>query len=708
MAPVRDAQRDSTSHTGPIALAATSMVGAAATLHTSPVPEVSIIVFVAATVMLALHLSMRLVALAASAAIVAAWTCAVTLLSASATEALWEASMTAAAAGMSVAFVRSVRPGRPAHTPAGPGPVQSDPAERILLRLARQSFSETDRSEMEATLESLIEALDCDSITVWRNTEDGLLAGEVVCSAGATRVDRIVWSRAPSVASQFSTGRAHVFADVESLAHPDRAAYRRMGVEAGIEAPVLVNDRWVGHVSMASHSGARFWEDHEIDAVAAVGEMVSSVWTRRANVEQMSQVVAQRDRSLGIQRALGEAARLIFESDDDQLDRILELILTSLEGRIAYFMTVRHHEVHGDGLIPTESRVAKGTVVPPHLETGNMISVPSHYRPVLAGEPLMISDRDRLDEVTQAWYTDVLPQTVAELVFPVVSGEDVVGVLGITSNRIRSWDAAEIRTVAAIAQMLGVARTRAEARRGLEDIVKAKDSFIASVSHQLRTPMAVVMGLSAELSARWSDFGEDEIMEFIDLISRESREVSHIIEDLLIAARASADSITVLPEVVRLDESVTEAIHTMSAEATHRLVSVELSPVSTMADPLRIRQIVRNLIVNGHRHGGRQIFIRVGEREGRAFVEVSDDGAGIPLERRDRIFEAYEVGESEGWSATMGLGLTVSRQLARLMGGDVTYVHDPMPTFRLTLPVGAARTDIEVPAFRDGAARLPA
>ena len=135
-------------------------------------------------------------------------------------------------------------------------------------------------------------------------------------------------------------------------------------------------------------------------------------------------------------------------------------------------------------------------------------------------------------------------------------------------------------------------------------MVKAKDSFIASVSHELRTPMAVVMGLSSELDARWSDFSQEEVTEFIDLIARESRAVSHIIEDLLIAARASAESITMLPELIRLDEVVAEAIAGMPLDTTHRLTSSSLAEVATLADPLRVRQIVRNLVANSHRHGG--------------------------------------------------------------------------------------------------------
>ena len=171
-----------------------------------------------------------------------------------------------------------------------------------------------------------------------------------------------------------------------------------------------------------------------------------------------------------------------------------------------------------------------------------------------------------------------------------------------------------MRTLSTIAQMIGVAGTRAEARRGLEEIVKAKDSFIASVSHEFRAPMAVVMGLSSELNARWSDFGQEEVMEFIDLIARESRGVSHIVEDL---------------------------------------------------------------VANGHKRDGSRIFVAVKEHEGMAVFEVSDDGPGIPAERRDRIFETHEVGETSGRTASIRLGLTVSRQLARLMGGTSSTTRTP-------------------------------
>ncbi len=79
--------------------------------------------------------------------------------------------------------------------------------------------------------------------------------------------------------------------------------------------------------------------------------------------------------------------------------------------------------------------------------------------------------------------------------------------------------------------------------------------------------------------------------------------------------------------------------------------------------------------------------------DGIAALDIADTGAGVPPERRESIFDAYNTsGEERIVTAAIGLGLTVSRQLAQLMGGDVSYLHEDLSTFRLSLPaVGAAK-----------------
>ena len=112
-------------------------------------------------------------------------------------------------------------------------------------------------------------------------------------------------------------------------------------------------------------------------------------------------------------------------------------------------------------------------------------------------------------------------------------------------------------------------------------------------------------------------------------------------------------------------------------------------PVTAMGDPDRIRQIVRNLISNALRYGGDNISIKLSNHDTTASVFVFDNGLGIPEQDQERIFQAYQrAHNAPGLAGSLGLGLAISRQIARLMGGDLTYCYqNGRSTFELTLPV---------------------
>jgi signal transduction histidine kinase len=106
------------------------------------------------------------------------------------------------------------------------------------------------------------------------------------------------------------------------------------------------------------------------------------------------------------------------------------------------------------------------------------------------------------------------------------------------------------------------------------------------------------------------------------------------------------------------------------------------------ADPSRIRQIIRNLVTNAVRYGGPDRRIRVMSEGAWSIVEVSDDGPELPEDRREAIFAPYSRGElSASMPGSIGLGLTVSRTLARLQGGDLMIVREAgRNAFRVAVP----------------------
>ncbi len=223
-----------------------------------------------------------------------------------------------------------------------------------------------------------------------------------------------------------------------------------------------------------------------------------------------------------------------------------------------------------------------------------------------------------------------------------------------------------------------------KAERELAALVDSKDELIAAVSHELRTPITTILGMASELRDHGASFSVDETSEFVSLIADQSRELSNIVEDLLVAARTEAGTQAIRPEMFEIGAEISR-IMSIGPSAVEVIID---QPAAVWADPLRVRQILRNLLSNANRYGGDRVSIEAETTANLAVVRVRDDGAGVPESDRDSIFEPYV--RSTGDAAlpgSLGLGLPVSRNLARLMGGDLTYFYDGSSVFELTLPI---------------------
>jgi signal transduction histidine kinase len=232
-----------------------------------------------------------------------------------------------------------------------------------------------------------------------------------------------------------------------------------------------------------------------------------------------------------------------------------------------------------------------------------------------------------------------------------------------------------------------------------DELLVGKDKFVASISHELRTPLTSVVGLAHTLVDPDLPLADAERAELMQMIVRESEEVAAIVEDLLVAARAETGHLTLSPRVVPLVPEFRAVADAVGVDC----VAGRLDPVSVIGDPVRIRQIVRNLVTNADRYGGPNVTVTVEAVGAQGVLAVSDDGPGIPPDRLDTVFTAYgRAHDRPGLTDAVGLGLTVSRQLARLMGGDVQYRRrDGWTTFSLALPLATAEraTDPAVDAL---------
>ena len=225
----------------------------------------------------------------------------------------------------------------------------------------------------------------------------------------------------------------------------------------------------------------------------------------------------------------------------------------------------------------------------------------------------------------------------------------------------------------------------------LEETIAAKDDFIASVSHEIRTPLTAVVGLSGELRGA-TDLANEERDELLDIVHRQATEMAYIIEDLLVGARSDIGTVSTMRDAIGL-RRLTEQL--LAELRTNIPTDISLALVA-IGDGVRIRQILRNLVVNMDRYGGDKRRIIGYTDGGNVILEVRDNGSPLPQEARTRVFGAYESAHNaNGTTAAMGLGLNVSRTLANLMGGDLLYDHDGETVFRLTLPAADASVRVE-------------
>ncbi len=215
---------------------------------------------------------------------------------------------------------------------------------------------------------------------------------------------------------------------------------------------------------------------------------------------------------------------------------------------------------------------------------------------------------------------------------------------------------------------------------------KARDEFVATVSHELRNPISVLLGLAHELAQDYTSFDDEERREIAGLMARQADDASWIIEDLLVAYREDVSRMVVITEAFDVSEEVLRVL-----ESTE--VSVVFEPddsaTSVVADRRRTRQILRNLVSNAVRYGGSEISVttrREGD-SGNVEIVVSDSGPALSAFEAERIFESYERGSGLLDAKSVGLGLSVARKLARLMNGDIVYDHDGHnSSFIVTLP----------------------
>jgi signal transduction histidine kinase len=295
----------------------------------------------------------------------------------------------------------------------------------------------------------------------------------------------------------------------------------------------------------------------------------------------------------------------------------------------------------------------------------------------------------------------------ARLVVPLVSADKVVGVLVIRRKQPGNFpkDTIQLLQTFAAQSVLTIQNARLfreieDKSRQLAEASERKSQFLASMSHELRTPLNAIIGLTQIMVTNAARFGTEKAQEPLRRVNAAGTHLLSLINEILDLSKIEAGKLKLNPEPVNLPRLIDEAIGTagqLAEKNQNRLIVEAQENLGALnADSMRLKQILLNLLSNACKFTKEgEVALRVRKvADGGDWVElaVADTGIGLTAEQQAKLFQEFTQADSltaRRYGGT-GLGLALSRKLARMMGGDVTVTSEPGKgsVFMVRLPGG--------------------
>ena len=482
----------------------------------------------------------------------------------------------------------------------------------------------------------------------------------------------------------------------------------RYGIVGAIAMPL---------VSAVLLAGAEWWrEEHfapqefQVDRVTLpvgvqlivgliVGWLVSRLREERSRASaRATEAEAFRDelgRRSDILDATNRAARALGSSLD--LEQAFAAFIRELRGLIAFERTAIVLLENDHLRVFAAAGEAAETVFPP----GTVASVAgSVVEEVVAGGQTIYRE-DMTDPKYDEEENFVALGLRSRVVAPLLSGATTIGAISVVRRDPDAFSPGEIELLGLLGRLVGSAvqnirayeaeRTTVEELRRLSAL---RADFVSLVSHELRSPMASVIGSARTLEQRWRELTPEQRESFLALIAHETSRLAELIGDVLDTSRIEAGTFSYsfadvdLAELVR--DSAAAAEHGQDEVAVRAVVRGPLPAVRGDRD--RLRQVLVNLIDNAVKYSppGDEVQVQAESANGRVLIEVRDRGPGISPEHQKVIFEKFgRVNVGEHAKPGTGLGLFIARSIAEAHGGALEVRSAPGrgATFRLSLPL---------------------
>jgi signal transduction histidine kinase len=290
----------------------------------------------------------------------------------------------------------------------------------------------------------------------------------------------------------------------------------------------------------------------------------------------------------------------------------------------------------------------------------------------------------------------------SELIAPLVLGARPIGMVSLSRQEADAFTDEEVELISLLGRLVATAvqniRSYEAERQTVEELRRLsalRADFVSLVSHELRSPMAAVIGASRTLHDRWRVLNADQRDAFLALIADETNRLAALIGDVLDASRIEAGTFSFSFTDVDLKRLVEDAVATAAiGQDEVRVRAHVFDPVPPIrGDRERLRQVLANLIDNAVKYSpaGDEVEVVLRPENGAVRISVSDRGPGIPHDQQVLIFEKFGRADVPGAKPGTGLGLFIARSIAEAHGGSLRVVSAPGhgATFSLDLPAGA-------------------
>ena len=256
------------------------------------------------------------------------------------------------------------------------------------------------------------------------------------------------------------------------------------------------------------------------------------------------------------------------------------------------------------------------------------------------------------------------------------------------------------------------------ARRKVEELQRGErhtNEFLAMLAHELRNPLSPIQSALDVAKLKPDDLDTAKWAQ--DIIARQTRQLSRLVDDLLDVSRVTRSKISLKRELLDLRDSVDGVIQSLRPAIDARRLSVAVAlpeePVIVNVDPTRMAQVLSNILGNAIKYtpAGGNISVRASASDGLASLAIADDGIGMAADLVPRVFDLFVQGDRalDRREGGLGVGLTIAKRLIDLQGGTLTAASDGPGTgssFTIGLPLAAESTGAELTAAPQASSTL--